>query len=338
MLLESNFSLQPYNTFGIDVSAAQLLRVDSYKTIAEALQSPQVLTKPLMVLGGGSNILFTSDYPGTILKNEIMGRELLREDSEYVWVQLGAGEDWHQVVLWAIEQGWGGIENLSLIPGTVGAAPMQNIGAYGVELSEVFESLQAVHLQSGELSEFNAEQCQFGYRYSIFKGAMKGQYMILSVTLRLTKHPKFNTSYGAVEQTLNDMGVAQLTLKDVSNAVIHIRESKLPDPQEIGNAGSFFKNPVIAEAQYQRLKQKFPDIPGYPNPPQGIKVPAGWLIEQCQWKGQRRGAVGVHQKQALVLVNHGGAKGEDIKQLAMDIKASVQREFEIELNPEVNII
>ncbi len=335
MPLEHNVSLKSYNTFGIEVTAANLLRVDSPRVLQQQLDH---LPKPWMILGGGSNVLFTDNFPGTIIKNEIGGREVLREDQNHVWVKLGAGENWHQAVLWAIENSWGGIENLSLIPGTVGAAPMQNIGAYGVELSSSFESLEALNLESGSLRTFNASQCQFGYRYSIFKGALKGQFMILSVILRLSKEPRFNTTYGALKDTLADMGVQEPTLKAVSDAVIKIRQSKLPDPQIIGNAGSFFKNPSIPSSQFQKLKQANPDLPGYPINEDSVKVPAGWLIERCNWKGIRQGAIGVHDQQALVLVNHGGGNGKDLRRLARDIQASVKDTFGIELSPEVNII
>lgn len=338
MTIENNISLKTFNTFGIAVIARQLVRISSKDTLLEVLQNPLLLSNPRLILGGGSNILFREDYGGLVMKNEIMGREVIRENPHHVWVSLGAGENWHEVVLWAIENKWGGLENLSLIPGTVGAAPMQNIGAYGVELASVFESLEAIHLKTGEIQIFKAADCQFGYRQSVFKGALKGQHMITSVMLRLSKRPLFNISYGALKETLEQMGVEELGLKQISDAVIHIRQSKLPNPLEIGNAGSFFKNPTIPEELFRQLKHDHPDLPGYPTNHHSVKVPAGWLIEKCQWKGIRRGAIGVHEKQALVLVNHGGGKGKAIHQLALDIQRSVKKTFDIELAPEVNII
>lgn len=338
MFIENDVSLQPFNTFGIDVRAEQLVRISSPDNLREIITSSQINAKPRLILGGGSNILFTEDFPGVVLKNEIFGREVIKENDDHVWVKIGAGENWHEIVMWVIENQWAGIENLSLIPGTVGAAPMQNIGAYGVELAEVFEYLEAVNMQTGEVQTFQGNQCQFGYRYSIFKGALRGKHLISNVVLRLNKKPKFNISYGAVEQTLKDMGVDQLSLKAISDAVIAIRQSKLPDPAVLGNAGSFFKNPTIEEKEFAALKSNYPDLPGY-NLPQGkVKVPAGWLIEQCQWKGKRRGAVGVHKNQALVLINYGGGQGHAIHKLALDIQASVLQTFNIQLDPEVNII
>jgi len=301
---------------------------------------PGILNRyvPLLILGGGSNILFSGDFQGLVIKNNIYGREILKQDSDYVWLRLGAGENWHQCVLWAIDHHWGGIENLSLIPGTVGAAPMQNIGAYGVELCSVFESLEAIEINSGKTREFDTSECDFGYRYSVFKGPLKDRYIITRVVLRLRKAPIFNVSYGAVSQTLEEMGVEQLTIKDISNAVIKIRQSKLPDPEQIGNAGSFFKNPEVKIDFFNILKAAYTNIPHYPTENGLIKIPAGWLIEHCHWKGFRRGDIGVHDKQALVLVNFGNAHGSDLVALSQEIRDSVAAKFGIELVPEVNIV
>ena len=335
MTVKEHVSLREYNTFGLDASARFLVTVLSESDITEILQEN---IQPMMILGGGSNILFADDYPGLVIENKILGREILDEDTTSVRVRLGAGENWHQVVLWAIENGWGGIENLSLIPGTVGAAPMQNIGAYGVELSSVFSSLEAINLTTGESRVFEASDCDFGYRYSVFKGPAKGQYLITRVTLKLQKDPVFNTSYGAVANTLKEMGVTKLSLKDVSNAIIKIRQSKLPDPNDIGNAGSFFKNPTVPKEFFNNLKTEYTNIPSYPTEDNLIKIPAGWLIEQCNWKGFRDGDIGVHKQQALVLVNYGNAKGRDLLKLSVDIQDSVFQKFGIKLSPEVNVV
>jgi len=338
MKVESTVALKPYNTFGLAVSAQQMIRMNHLQEAQEAVGYARQQDLPFMILGGGSNVLFRSTYPGLILKNQLPGKSLIKEDQQHVWVRLGAGENWHQCVLWAIENGWGGIENLSLIPGTVGAAPMQNIGAYGVELEQIFDSLEALELSSGNIHSFNRAQCSFGYRSSVFKTSLKGQFLITSVVLRLDKSHKFNTSYGAVEETLTDMGVEQLSIKALSDAIIRIRSSKLPDPQNIGNAGSFFKNPVISQEQFKKLQAIHPQIPGYNLEEGQVKVPAGWLIEQCGWKGLRRGSIGVHQNQALVLVNFGSGEGSEIYQLALDIQQSVKDKFDIHITPEVNII
>ncbi|GJM30520.1 MAG: UDP-N-acetylenolpyruvoylglucosamine reductase [Cyclobacteriaceae bacterium] len=337
MEIRENVSLKHLNTFGIDVKARYLAEIGEESEVKTTLNSYG--TKPqLLILGGGSNVLFAGHFEGLIIKNNILGRELLKEDHDYVWVKLGAGENWHDIVLWAIENGWGGIENLSLIPGTVGAAPMQNIGAYGVEICSVFEKLEAIDLSTLKLRVFDANDCQFGYRHSVFKGALKNQYLITRVVLKLQKHPVFNTSYGAVSQTLKARGIKELTLRNISDAIISIRESKLPNPDTIGNAGSFFKNPTVDRNIYNNLKTAYANIPNYPTEDGLVKIPAGWLIEQCDWKGFRKGAIGVHKNQALVLVNYGGANGEDLVQLSKEIQSSVNAKFGIELTPEVNIV
>ncbi len=272
---------------------------------------------------------------GLVLHNALGGITLKDEDNERVWVQAGGGVPWHSLVLWCIEHGYGGIENLSLIPGTVGAAPIQNIGAYGVELKDCFYELEAVELTTGVLRKFNAQDCAFGYRDSIFKQALKGQFLISSLCLQLSKNPNYNTSYGAIKEII---GNKVLNLQNLSKAVIAIRRSKLPDPQLIGNAGSFFKNPIIPRSQYEELCQRYPNLPSYPTEqPEALKIPAGWLIEQAGWKGKRQGNAGVHHQQALVLVNYGQAKGTEILTLAQDIKADIWERFGVEITPEVNI-
>ncbi len=332
MQVLDNISLKPYNTFGIDVKARQLATFSSFNDLESINIKPGTI-----VLGGGSNILFTKDVDGLVLKNEITGIQELHEDEEYVYVKAGAGENWHRFVLYCIDRNWAGIENLSLIPGSVGASPMQNIGAYGVELENVFWNLEAWHVQEKKLVNFTRSDCEFGYRESVFKRKYKNQFIITSVTYRLHKTPIFHTSYGAIEQELERMGVKALSIKAISDAVINIRSSKLPDPKLIGNAGSFFKNPSVTDRKFLELKQRFEEIVGYRNPDGSMKIAAGWLIEQCGWKGFRRGDAGCHAKQALVLVNYGNAKGIDICQLSDEIIQSVKDKFAVELEKEVNI-
>ena len=335
--VQSHISLQPYNTFGIPVDAARFAIVRSVSEVQSLIKDGSLKEKHLF-LGGGSNVLFTADFDGLVIKNEIKGISVVREDNEFVWVQAASGEVWHDLVLYAVEHNWGGIENLSLIPGTVGAAPMQNIGAYGVELTHVFESLKAIDIRTGGEKTFLHSDCSFGYRESVFKHAEKGNYFIASVTLRLNKSPKLHVQYGAIQDVLRDSGVEQPTIQDVSRAVIQIRTSKLPDPKILGNAGSFFKNPEISADLYATLKEQFSDLLGYPASEGKIKVPAGYLIEKCGWKGKIVGNTGAHKNQALVLVNYGNATGIEIMQLARDIQSSVLATFGITIVPEVNLI
>jgi UDP-N-acetylmuramate dehydrogenase len=337
MSFQQNFPLKNLNTFGIEAMSRQYAAFHSVSELQRFLQCPDLDKERLLVLGGGSNILFTHDFEGTVLHNQIQGIEVVEENDDYALVKAGGGVVWHELVLFAIEKGLGGIENLSLIPGTVGAAPLQNIGAYGVELKDVFHSLEALDIQSGEVRTFLPQDCQFGYRESVFKKALKGRYIVTHVTLRLSKKPVFNTSYGAIRDTLAAMQVSEVTLRALSDAVCHIRRSKLPDPAVIGNAGSFFKNPEISPEAFAELKARFPDVPSYPAPHNQVKVPAGWLIERAGWKGRKFDNYGVHKDQALVLVNYGGAQGGQIKALAQDIIRSVQDTFGITLTPEVNI-
>lgn len=331
-----NVSLKPFNTFGIAAKASKFQTFHSVEELQKLLEI--VGDQPLLILGGGSNLLLTQDYNGYVLKNELKGISVIKETEESIYAEVQAGENWHQFVLHCIAENWAGVENLSLIPGTVGAAPMQNIGAYGIEIKEVFESLKAVEISSGEIHSFNKADCQFGYRESIFKKSHKGKYVITSVTFKLDKKPTFNVSYGAIKDTLKEMGVSELSIKAISDAVISIRQSKLPDPAVIGNAGSFFKNPEVEKIDFEGLKAEFPGIPGYQLPSNKVKIPAAWLIEQAGWKGKTFDQIGVHKNQPLVLVNYGEGKGADLRDLAFKIKASVSQKFGIELTPEVNII
>lgn len=336
MEIFNNCSLKPYNTFGIDVSAKMFAEVSSLEDLKEIF-SHESWRRDMLILGGGSNVLLTNDYDGMVVRNGLKGIELLNEDEEFNYVRVAGGENWHEFVLHCIENNYSGVENLSLIPGSVGAAPMQNIGAYGVEIKDVFMKLEAMHIEDGTIESFDADQCKFGYRESIFKNSHKGKYFILNMILRLPKVPRLNTNYGAIEEELEKMGVTDPTIKDVSDAVIAIRSSKLPNPAEIGNAGSFFKNPIVKQEDVDRIKAEFPDMPSYPSG-EKCKLAAGWLIEQAGWKGVVMGNYGVHDKQALVLVNFGGAQGSDIFQLSEDIKNSVLDKFGVELEREVNVI
>ena len=334
MKVQHNYSLKSHNTFGIDAKAKLFASFQNLEELREALS----VDETRLVLGGGSNILLTKDFDGLALKNELRGIEIREENDDEVLVKVGAGENRHEFVLYCIKQGWPGLENLSLIPGSVGAAPMQNIGAYGIELKDSFDSLEAVEISSGKVQEFGNKTCEFGYRSSIFKTRVKGQYIICSVNFRLKKKSALNTSYGAIESELERLGISDPGIADVSQAVINIRQSKLPDPKQIGNAGSFFKNPVLEKSFFEMLKKEFPNIPSYANPDGRVKVPAGWLIEQAGWKGKRFGAYGVHQNQALVLVNYGGAQGADIFQLSADILEDIREKFSVRLEREVNIV
>mgnify|MGYP001271628427 CR=1 FL=1 len=336
MQFQENILLKPYNSFGIGTKARYFARFSNHESLTELLTSAP--SQNILILGGGSNILFTRDYDGLVLKNEFGGIEKIKEDDEYVFVKCGAGENWHRFVMYCIENGWGGLENLSLIPGNTGAAPIQNIGAYGVELKDVFHELTAFHLEEKANYTFRLKDCQFGYRNSVFKQKYRGQFAILEVVVRLTKKHQFNTSYGAITQELEKMGVQDLSIQAISQAVIRIRQSKLPDPADIGNAGSFFKNPTIDQKSFEKLKKKYDHVVAYPNPDGTVKLAAGWLIEQCGWKGYRKGDAGVHAKQALVLVNYGNAGGNEIFQLSEEIKKSVFEKFGVQLEREVNII
>ncbi len=337
MSIQRDVSLKPYNTFGIEATARYFAEIHSTTELQEVLESWEGPTP--FVLGGGSNLLLTGTVDTLVLLNRITGKDVISERKGQAIVRSGAGEEWHEFVRWCIRHGLGGIENLSLIPGTVGAAPIQNIGAYGVELSDVFRRLEAVELQTGKLHEFRSADCRFGYRDSVFKSAFKGKYCITAVELKLTTEAhRLNTSYGAIQQTLEAHHIAAPTIENLSDAVIAIRQSKLPDPKEIGNSGSFFKNPVVSRTKYEQLQAAYPEIPGYPQGADEVKVPAGWLIDRAGWKGKRVGNTGSYEKQALVLVNHGGATGREIWALAEQIMADVERRYGIRLEPEVNVL
>jgi UDP-N-acetylmuramate dehydrogenase len=332
-----NASLKPFNTFGIDAKARWLAEFATKEELGELLEWEG--GRQRLVLGGGSNVLFTQDVDGLVLRNEIRGIELVDEDEDYVYVRAGAGEVWHGFVEYCLGRDWAGVENLSLIPGSVGAAPMQNIGAYGVEIKEVFYELEAWHIEERKTYTFTLNDCEFGYRESVFKRRFRGQFVILSVTFRLARKPVFHTSYGAIQQELERMGVREPGIRAVSDAVVAIRRSKLPDPAVIGNAGSFFKNPTIPDEQFEGLQAQYPEMVGYHNMgTDTTKLAAGWLIEQCGWKGYRRGDAGVHARQALVLVNYGVATGREIYDLSEAVVRSVREMFGVELEREVNII
>lgn len=338
MLISENVLLRPYNTFGIAAHARYFASFASADALGALLSEPSFAGLPSMILGGGSNILFTKDFNGVMLKNEMKGISVVKEDDDYVYMKAGAGENWHNFVQHCVQLDLGGLENLSLIPGNVGASPMQNIGAYGAEIKDTFYSLEAYHLQDHTVVTFDNTACHFGYRESVFKQQYKGQFAILSVTYKLSKHPRLNTSYGAIETELEEMGVKIPTIHTVSQAVINIRRSKLPNPAEIGNAGSFFKNPTVDAAVYHRLKETYPALVAYPVADGHFKLAAGWLIEQCGWKGYRKGDAGVHARQALVLVNYGNAGGGEIYRLSQEVMDSVKHKFGVELEREVNIL
>lgn len=335
-MISENQNLKPYNTFGISVNARHFSTFASVKELQSALS--QFPSEELLILGGGSNVLFTQDFNGLVLRNEIKGFEVVEETADHVIVKAGAGEVWYEFVLHCIDLGYAGLENLSLIPGSVGASPMQNIGAYGVEIKDVFHSLDAYHIATGEIHSFDAKSCEFGYRESVFKRKLKGQYVIVSVEFKLSKNPAINTSYGAIESELTKMGISNPTIKDISNAVIAIRSSKLPNPKEIGNAGSFFKNPVVDQAVVDAILVNHPDAPNYTAELGKRKLAAGWLIEQAGWKGKTLDNYGVHKLQALVLVNYGGATGQQIWDLSGAIIASIEEKFGVTLEREVNIL
>ncbi|MEO6734385.1 MAG: UDP-N-acetylmuramate dehydrogenase [Ferruginibacter sp.] len=341
-MIHENFSLKKYNTFGIDALAryfSSFTNMDELKELLEFNQPSTINHQPsTLILGGGSNILFTKNFGGLVIKNEVHGIDKINEDEEHVFIKAGAGVNWHQLVVHCINNNWAGMENLSLIPGNTGASPMQNIGAYGVEIKDIFFELEAFHLHENKIVKFNLNDCEFGYRESVFKQKFKNEFAIINVTFRLSKNPKLNTSYGAIEQELAAMQVTELSIQAISQAIINIRSSKLPDPAEIGNAGSFFKNPEIAADHFEKLKNNFPKIVGYTLPNGKIKLAAGWLIEQCGWKGYRKGDAGCHAKQALVLINYGNAKGGEILLLSQEIIASVNEKFNVLLEKEVNII
>ncbi len=342
MQVQENILIKEYNSFGISAYAKLFAKFNSVDELSELLEFNEQSTgnkqRSTLILGGGSNILFTKDFDGLVLKNGIRGIKEIKEDEHHIYVQVGAGENWHAFVLYCIKNDWAGVENLSLIPGNIGASPMQNIGAYGAEIKDVFYSLEAYHIHDKKMLNFTLNDCEFGYRDSVFKRKYKDQFVITDVTFRLNRIPDFNISYGALGQELEKMGVKELSLQAVSQAVINIRSSKLPDPVKIGNAGSFFKNPEVSSSQFAVLSSQFPGIVGYPLPNGNTKLAAGWLIEQTGWKGYRKGDAGCHEKQALVLVNYSNAKGSEIYDLSEEIMQSVKEKFGVWLEREVNII
>lgn len=338
MQIAHNVSIKDINTFGIDVTCASLAQFESIDDLKNILQDDAFSSMPKLILGGGSNVLFTKNFEGLILKNEIKGIDLVGEDESHYFVKAGAGENWHEFVQYCISQNWAGLENLSLIPGNVGASPMQNIGAYGVEIKDRFKQLEALNIDTLSVDTFNAEQCNFGYRESVFKKELKGKYIILSVTFKLLKEPDFQIKYGAIQDELEAMNVKEMSIHAIADAVINIRNSKLPNPKDLGNAGSFFKNPVIPPEAWETISEKHPEIPNYPAPGGNVKLAAGWLIEHAGFKGKRSGNCGMHAKQALVLVNYGGATGQELLAHASAVQKGVFEKFGVTLEREVNSI
>jgi UDP-N-acetylmuramate dehydrogenase len=337
--VQFDVSLKPYNTFGIDVKAKAFCTIDSLDQLSVIRELYLQYQPEILVLGGGSNVLLTKDFNGLVLLNNVKGIEVRSEGQKQVELFAKSGENWHELVMWTVNKNWGGLENLSLIPGSVGAAPIQNIGAYGVELKDVLKDVHAYHWKTGTHCVFSNKDCRFGYRNSIFKGEAKGNYFITGITLLLEKNPtQFKTSYGDIRKVLGEKGVVHPTVASISAAVINIRSSKLPDPAVLGNAGSFFKNPVLEATSFSRLKALFPDMPSFPHEEDTVKIPAAWLIERCGWKGRKVGNTGNHASQALVIVNYGGATGEEIWQHAMTVRQSVKEQFGIDLEPEVNVV
>ncbi|QOI97936.1 MAG: UDP-N-acetylmuramate dehydrogenase [Flammeovirgaceae bacterium] len=337
--IREEVDLQPYNTFGISEPARYFVILTAEDDLRQLLIQPVYQNNPVLLLGGGSNLLFTKPFSGLVIHVALQGIRTEHETENHVLITAAAGENWHNLVMFCVDNNFGGIENLSLIPGTVGAAPIQNIGAYGVELKDVLDRVDGIEVETGQHRSFTKQECRFGYRDSIFKQELKGKFFISSITLRLTKkNHVLRTDYGALQDTLKQLQITHPTIRSVSDAVISIRSSKLPDPKQLGNAGSFFKNPEVHESTYVELKKSYPNVPGYKTENQRVKIPAAWLIEQCGWKGKRQGNVGVHAQQALVLVNFGGAKGAEVLQLASEIQSSVKAKFGIELQAEVNII
>lgn len=337
MQLQNNVSLKPFNTFGIDVKAKTFVSVNSVAELQEVLKTFQNQSK--LILGGGSNMLLIKDVDALVIHLNIKGIELLHQDTSHVVVKAFAGENWHEFVLWCLKNNYGGVENLSLIPGNIGAVPIQNIGAYGVEIKDVLESCEAMHIETGEIKSFSNKDCNFSYRESVFKQSLKNKYVIINVSFKLTKNlHHLKIGYGDIKTELEKQGIDIPNINDISQAVIRIRQSKLPDPKEIGNSGSFFKNPIISISKYQSLLKNFPNMPNYQVSDNLVKVPAGWLIEHAGFKGKTMGNYGVHKKQALVLVNYGDADGENIYNLAKLIQLTVKRIFDIEIEMEVNVL
>lgn len=337
MKILHNFSLKNYNTFGIEAFAKEFVEIKTVEELGEVLEKNS--HKKLFILGGGSNMLLTKDIDALVIYINIKGKHLVKQDNDFVWIECNAGENWHQFVLHTIENNYGGLENMSLIPGNVGTTPVQNIGAYGAEIKDTFVLCRAMNIKTQNIKTFTKEECNFGYRESIFKNEVKNQYIITSVIFKLTKHShNINIGYGDIKAELVKNNIENPTIKDVSNAVIAIRESKLPNPKELGNSGSFFKNPIISKEHFLRVQEKFPEIKYFEVSPTQIKVPAGWLIEQADYKGYRKGDAGVHKNQALVLVNYGNATGKEILELSKEIQEAVFNKYTISIEAEVNVI
>lgn len=336
MEVRENYSLKNYNTFGIDVKCRYFVESDTESEFLEFVSSYELKPEEIMVLGEGSNFLFTDDFDGTVFYPTMKGMEIVEENDEHVWVKVGAGEVWDDFVAWAVEQGYGGVENLSLIPGHVGAAPVQNVGAYGMEAGDTIERVEAIQIEKARKETISAADCRFAYRDSIFKGEWKNRYIVTYVVFRLTKVPEFRLNYGSVREELQKLG--EVCLKNIRRAIIQIRRAKLPDVKELPNAGSFFKNPVVSREQAGQLKERYPELPVYPVDEDRVKLAAGWLIEQCGWKGKDLGKAGVYEKQALILVNRAGASGVEVARLANEVKKSVFMTFGVWIEPEVYVI
>lgn len=336
MKVFKNISLKKHNTFGLDYTAKCLISLNSIKSAVSILQKENLLKKPLLIVGSGSNLLFTDNFQGTIIRPDFRGIKIEEKSGDSVLISAGAGVNWDKLVGWCVDKGFGGLENLSLIPGTVGASAVQNIGAYGAEVGNVIEKVKAISVKDGSLAEFSNSDCGFGYRNSVFKSDLKGKYLIIKVYYRLNINPELKLDYGSLNEEIKKLG--EPSLSNVREAVINIRRSKLPDPDIIGNAGSFFKNPVVTDAQAMKLLEMFPDMPQYTDVPGFKKLAAGWMIDKCGWKGKRIGDAGVHDKQALVIVNHGKATGKEIYELSELVKKSVSDKFGINLEREVEVI
>lgn len=338
MNIIENYPLLKLNTFGVDVKAKYFVSINTINELIELTKTNVFKDLELLILGGGSNILFTKDFDGLVILNNIKGKEIIDQNQQSIFLKIGAGENWNELVMYCVDNGWGGIENLSLIPGNTGTAPMQNIGAYGVEIKETFIELEALEISSGKIVKFNNSDCEFGYRESVFKNKMKNQYIILNITLELKKNPVLNINYGEVKAILESQNIKNPAIKEVSNAIISIRQSKLPDPKKIGNSGSFFKNPIVSLNQLQLIKKKYPNVVNYEINENEFKIAAGWLIERAGWKGKKFNNYGIHEKQALVLVNYGLANGMEIFELSEKIILDIKDKFGITLEREVNII
>lgn len=338
MNIIANYPLLKLNTFGVDVKAKYFVSINTVNELIELTKTEVFKDLQLLILGGGSNILFTKDFDGLVILNSIKGKEIIDQTQESIFLKIGAGENWHELVMYTVDNGWGGIENLSLIPGNTGTAPMQNIGAYGVEIKETFVELEALEISSGKIVKFNNSDCEFGYRESVFKNKMKNQYIIVNITLELKKSPVLNINYGDVKAILESQNINNPSIKQVSDAIISIRQSKLPDPKIIGNSGSFFKNPIVSLEQLELIKKKYPNVVNYKINENEFKIAAGWMIERAGWKGKKFNNYGVHEKQALVLVNYGLANGMEIFNLSEEIILDIKDKFGIKLEREVNII